>query len=328
MIRHPEGGEAAKDLLSCHPDLVAGKALKLSGSLRAPFFEHRSLMKMRITAEKMYTKGAKYGTMYKIKPKWPRRPAARSNIQERDRAPMPPPAAAAGTEGDTAMHEGHRQRIRSRLYQNGEALSDCELLELLLFNAISRKDTNPIARELLDCFGSLAGVFDASPRLLVSVAGIGRSTAEYVYLCGQLLRRAEARKEEARRRLMSFSDVHSHVCERFAGRLRERLELYMVDANFLLLCTKSVTDIRADEVALDMRTLGYILGEVRPYAVILAHNHPSGKPEPSAADDASVRRIAAACKDYGAHLSDSLIYAAGEVYSYYRADRLRALGID
>lgn len=64
MIRHPEGGEAAKDLLSCHPDLVAGKALKLSGSLRAPFFEHRSLMKMRITAEKMYTKGAKYGTMY------------------------------------------------------------------------------------------------------------------------------------------------------------------------------------------------------------------------------------------------------------------------
>ena len=168
----------------------------------------------------------------------------------------------------------------------------------------------------------------ASPRLLVSVAGIGRSTAEYIYLCGQLLRRAEARKEEARRRLMSFSDVHSHVCERFAGRLRERLELYMVDANFLLLCTKSVTDIRADEVALDMRTLGYILGEVRPYAVILAHNHPSGKPEPSAADDASVRRIAAACKDYGAHLSDSLIYAAGEVYSYYRADRLRALGID
>lgn len=224
------------------------------------------------------------------------------------------------------MHEGHRQRIRDKLYSSGDTLSDHELLELLLFNAISRKDTNPIAHELLDSFCDLAGVFSASPRLLDSVAGIGRSTAEYIYLCGQLMRRMEGR-EMRRRRLMSYADLHAHVCARFAGKTCERLEMYLTDKNFLLLCTKSVTDVRKEQVVLDSRTLSYILGEVRPYAVILAHNHPSGNSKPSAADDLAVRRIATVCAEHGARLFDSLIYAEGDVFSYYRTDRFRALGL-
>ncbi len=225
------------------------------------------------------------------------------------------------------MHEGHRERMRRRLFEHGNSLTDHELFEILLYEHIPRKDTNPVAHALLDSFGDAEGVFSASPRLLCSVAGVGPRTAEYIYLVGRIFRRLRG-GERKRVRLSGFGEVRSHVRRRFADVPVEKLEVYFTDADGFLLCTKSVTDVRRDKVALDSRLLGYILGEVHPAGVIVAHNHPSGSCEPSPEDDMAFTRLHGLCRMYGAALHDSLIYADGELFSYYRDERARLLGIE
>ena len=128
-------------------------------------------------------------------------------------------------------------------------------------------------------------------------------------------------------RLSSFGEVRSYVRRRFADVAVERLELYFTDEDGMLLCTKSFTDIRRDEVALDGRLFGKLLGDVKPTGVIVAHNHPSGSCEPSAEDDRAFTRLHALCRMYGVCLNDSIVYADGELYSYYREGRAARLGI-
>lgn len=219
------------------------------------------------------------------------------------------------------MHEGHRERMRERLALHSESLTDHELLEMLLFEVIGRKDTNPVAHCLLDSFCDLQGVFSAPPRLLCTVAGIGPRTAEFLYLVGCVLR--SMRREQAPRpRLYSFEETRAFVEVRFAAAEAEKLEVYLTDAEGFLLCIKSVSGAHADRVALSERELGFILGEVRPKGVIIAHNHPSGIAQPSAEDDAAAAAIGRVCRAHGVRLNDSIICAEGEMYSYYGAGKL------
>lgn len=219
------------------------------------------------------------------------------------------------------MHEGHRERMRERLVRHGDSLTDHELLEMLLFEVIGRKDTNPVAHQLLDSFCDLQGVFSAPPRLLCTVTGIGPRAAEFVYLVGCFLR--SMRRERAPRpRLYSFEETRAFAQSRFAGVDVEKLEVYLTDAEGFLLCLKSVSGAHADRVALSERELGFILGEVRPKGVIVAHNHPSGVAQPSAEDDAAAVAIGRVCRAHGARLNDSIICAGRETYSYYGAGKL------
>lgn len=219
------------------------------------------------------------------------------------------------------MHEGHRGRMRERLALHGDSLTDHELLEILLFEVIGRKDTNPVAHRLLDSFCDLQGVLSAPPRLLCTVAGIGPRAAEFVFLVGCFLR--SVRRERAPRpRLYSFEEARAFAEGWFAGVAAEKLEVYLTDEEGFLLCIKSVTGEQADRVALSERELGYILGEVRPKGVIVAHNHPSGVAQPSAEDDAAAAAIGRVCRAHGARLNDSIICAGKETYSYYGEGRL------
>ena len=96
------------------------------------------------------------------------------------------------------MHEGHRQRMRERLADHAASLTDHELLEVMLFEVISRRDTNPVAHRLLDSFCDLNGVLSAPPRLLCTVAGIGPRAAEFLFLMGNVLRRMGERAPRPR----------------------------------------------------------------------------------------------------------------------------------
>lgn len=221
-------------------------------------------------------------------------------------------------------HEGHRERLRGKLVANREALTDIQVLELVLFNCISRKDTNPVAHDLLDSFCDIAGVFSATPRLLCAVTGVGPRTAEYIHLMGLLLDRINASRT-ARKRLYNYAEVSEYVRSRFEGAADEKLEVYLTDKDGVLLCVKSVSAARRDSVSIDSQTLSYILSEVKPHGVIVAHNHPSGAAEPSGGDDAALLEMAQVCRMQGVRLSDSVIYARGELFSYYHSGRLSQL---
>lgn len=220
------------------------------------------------------------------------------------------------------MHEGHRERLREKLVSHRESLTDIQALEMLLFNSISRKDTNPLAHDLLDSFCDMAGVFSASPRLL---AGVGPRTAEYIYMMGLLLMKINASRSTARRRLYNFAEVSEYVRSRFEGAADEKLEIYLTDKDGMLLCLKSVSAARKDSVSIDSQTLNYILSELKPYGMIVAHNHPSGVAEPSGSDDSALLEMAQVCRMQGVRLCDSVIFARGELFSYYHSGRLAQL---
>lgn len=220
------------------------------------------------------------------------------------------------------LHEGHRQRIREKLFSHQGSLEEHEILEILLFDAIPRKDTNPIAHALLDSFGSLKNIFSASPQLLCTVSGIGKSTAERICLMGLLLDKIqESQTQEVR--LYNFSEVNDFVRKRFSGNRREKLEIYMLDERNILLCIKTLTDIQSDLVAMDSKTFSFILSEVKPKKIILAHNHPSKMAVPSEKDDASLKEFVKICKMHGVNVCDSIVVAEQDIYSYYYSNRLK-----
>ncbi len=219
------------------------------------------------------------------------------------------------------MHEGHRERMYGRLYEHGESFTDCELLETLLYNFITRKNTNPIAHRLLDCFGDMYGVFHATPRMLSLVSGIGKKTAEQLYLLGNIFRKVSD-SAQTFTRLYNYGEVADFIGSRFEGLTYERLDLYMTDSENVLICTKSVTCADGSKVDIDDNLLSCILTEVQPVSLIVAHNHPSGDCNPSKEDDAALERIGKVCRMHGVFLRESAIYTKDGTYSYYLQNRI------
>ena len=220
------------------------------------------------------------------------------------------------------MHEGHRERMRDRLFADEESVSDHELLEMLLFYCISRKNTNPVAHDLLEGFGDLRGVFSAPPALLGTVDGVGAHTAEFLALIGTLYSRI--RREDGARRphFLNFADTCAFVKERFCGVEEETLELYCLGGEGTLVYLRSVRNARHDRVGIDAKFVGFILSQIRPQGLIVAHNHPSGDMHPSAEDDKAVREILRICALYGTKLNDNIIYTRNGSFSYYCSGRL------
>lgn len=224
------------------------------------------------------------------------------------------------------MHEGHRERMRERLYFHGDSMSDHELLETLLYYTVPRKNTNPTAHELIDRFGSLAGVFAAPAESLEQIAGVGRKTAEFIRLVGILQGRLRVGGE--RTYLKNQSDAVDFARRRLAGRSDEALEVYCLGARGALLCVKTYESGSGAQVSLDSRSLSRLFASVQPLSVLVAHNHPSGRCEPSAEDDAAVSEVYKICRINGVQLADCLVLAEDASYSYFHNLRFERLGID
>ena len=138
------------------------------------------------------------------------------------------------------MHEGHRQRMLQRL-EDAEHLQDHELLEILLFNAIPRKNTNPLAHELLAEFVSLDGLMRASYEELLNVQGIGKETAAYLRCIAILCERLKKR-EDPLPRLFNVRDFSGFLFERLAPLKEEVIELFALDAQQHIIAEKRFTD--------------------------------------------------------------------------------------
>lgn len=225
------------------------------------------------------------------------------------------------------MHEGHRERMWDRLYFHGDSMSDHELLETLLFFVIPRVNTNPIAHELLDRFGSLEALFSAGPAAIEQVAGVGRKSAEFIYLVGLMIGRIRNSKSK-RRKLTNFAEIADFARSRFQGKSTELFEVYCLSAGGELLCVKSLASGSSSKVTIDSKSLSSLLVTVRPASILVAHNHPSGRCTPSADDDEAAEKINQVCRINGVALSDCIICSEeGEPFSYFHSHRFEQLGI-
>lgn len=190
------------------------------------------------------------------------------------------------------LHDGHRRRLTERFLKTGlESFEDHQVLELMLFYTIPRKDTNELAHLLLKKFGSLSAVLEASVKELCGVDGIGPHSASLINFCGQLLRRYYLDKRENVRTFTNVEQIGEYLRPLFLNEKNEKTVVLCVNNRWELLgcVTLSVGTITST----DLRTREVIEVALEHHAtgIILAHNHPAGFAIPSQQDLAVTRQL-------------------------------------
>lgn len=224
------------------------------------------------------------------------------------------------------MHEGHRQRLYEKLTGGGN-LYEHELLEMLLFNAYPRKNTNPVAHALLERFSSINEVLNADIDELCAVEGVGRNIALYLKCVGACV--AAGNNCDCFAVVKNVAEFEEFIKRRFRGKHDEFFELYLLDKNGRIKRICAYTSNDANKVDLDPEAIIKDISVYRPYGVFAAHNHVAGSSEPSAADDELTRSIQLICDLNNVKFYDHCIYASDEeIYSYFLSNRLDKIKSD
>ena len=224
-----------------------------------------------------------------------------------------------------SIHTGHRQRMKERFLSEGlDNFTDIQVLELALFYCIPQKDTNPIAHALLDHFGSLSQVLEASPAELQKVDGIGKNTATFLHLITQIGRYYLVDRVQRVEILPTIDACGRYLVPRFFGRKVETVFLLCLDAKCKVLCCKEVGEGSVNSAGISVRRIVETALGANATSVVLAHNHPCGMALPSPEDIQTTRRVAAALNTVEIILADHIVVADDDfvsmVQSGYRFD--------
>ncbi|MEQ9555972.1 MAG: DNA repair protein RadC [Rhodospirillales bacterium] len=219
------------------------------------------------------------------------------------------PDAAPGATKTPHFH-GHRQRLKDRfLNAGGDQLADYELLELLLFQALPRRDVKPLAKDLLDRFGSFAGVATAEASLIRQVPGAGDAVVVALKTMTAAAERL-ARDELAAAPVLGNWDKLLKYCRTAMSREgREQFRVLYLNRKNVLIKDEVQWRGTIDHTPLYPREVVKRALELQAAALIMVHNHPSGDPTPSQADIDMTRQVAEAAKSMGIVLHDHLIIA-------------------
>ena len=213
------------------------------------------------------------------------------------------------------LHDGHRARKKEQFRQHGlDGFADHEVLELLLYYAIPRRDTNETAHRLLQKFGSLQNVFSAGAEELARVEGVGESAALFLTLLPAVQKRA-ARSGGREKVLNSVDKCGRFFLELLAHQRQETLYQACLDAKGKLLSCKQLSQGSADCTALSVRQVVENALLTDASAVVLAHNHPSGVALPSENDQAVTLWVRDALNTMDIRLLDHIIVADGDFVS-------------
>ena len=215
-----------------------------------------------------------------------------------------------------SIHKGHRERLKQRFLEEGlDNFTEIQVLELLLFFAIPRSDTNPIAHGLLDHFGSLSQVLGADVEELKKVPGVKDHAATLLALVTDLCRYYQVNSAQQTEILATLEDCGRYLVPRFFGRTRETVFLLCLDAKCKVLCCKEIGEGSVNTASISVRKVVETALAANATTVVLAHNHPSGIAVPSNEDIQTTQRIAAALSAVEIHLADHIVVAEGDYVS-------------
>ena len=204
------------------------------------------------------------------------------------------------------VHNGHRERLRDTFLEHGlDGFHDLQTLELLLFYAIPRRDTNPLAHALLDRFGSLQAVFEASERELCEVPGVGRHTAGLILLVPQLVKRSRVSAAREKKTIRNGRDAAEYL-RPFLDTEREEVAM--------MICLELARGT-VNSVTISCRRVVETALKSKASYVILAHNHPGGRPSLSREDDAVTSSVFKALDLVDIKLMDHVVVAGGQYAS-------------
>jgi DNA repair protein RadC len=205
-------------------------------------------------------------------------------------------------------YHGHRERLRARFLAAGvDALADYELLELVLFRAIVRRDVKPLAKRLLETFGSFAEVVAAPRARLAEIDGLGEAAIAELKIVEAAAQRFARGQIKKRRVLSSWSDVidYCRMAQGFSD--REEFRVLFLDKRNHLIADERQQVGTVDHTPVYPREVVKRALELSATAIILVHNHPSGDTTPSRADIAMTQEIQAVAKPLGIALHDHII---------------------
>lgn len=220
----------------------------------------------------------------------------------------------------TDIHQGHRERLRTRFLEDGlDGFEDHQVFELLLFYAIPRADTNPIAHKLMRRFGSLSAVLEADPKDIASVEGMGDKAAAFLSLIPQVTRRYfHDRGNRDAPRLTSSEVVSEYLVPLMAGRPEEVFYVLCLDSQCRVLYPALIGEGTVKEAHVHPRHVVEEALRHRAASVILAHNHPGGTAKPSNADHQLTAVLVTALGAIGIPVLDHIIVAGEKAYSFAR----------
>lgn len=209
-------------------------------------------------------------------------------------------------------HAGHRKRMRERYEKNGfNGWSEHEILEFILFDKIPRKDTNKIAHDILDKFGSIKNALSSDAQSLMEIDGIGPQTAKYILTQEKMYNYGRCTKIEESTKAYNPDDPYTFFSVFFEGKKRESLYMVCLDVRGRVLRCDLVFEGTFEGINLNVGAMVRLAVEAEAFSVVLAHNHPNGNPEPSEDDIISTRVIKSAMCLVGVRLLDHIIFTDG-----------------
>lgn len=217
-------------------------------------------------------------------------------------------------------YHGHRDRLRQRFIASGpDALQDYELLELLLFQAIPRRDVKPLAKELMTAFGSLWAVTQASAEALRNRFNFSDATIAHIRVVGAIGLRMARQQVMGQPILSSWQKLLDYCAGAMAHEPVEQFRLLFLDRKNTLIADEVQQRGTVDHTPVYPREVVRRALELSASAVILVHNHPSGDPTPSRADIDMTKQIVTAATALGVVIHDHVIIGKGGKYVSFKS---------
>lgn len=240
-----------------------------------------------------------------------------------DEQPLPflmdeaPAAAAPKGAKQPSYIADHRQRLRARFMAGGaDAVPEYELLELVLFRAIPRRDVKPLARALMDRFGDFNRVISASEARLRDISGVGDAVITEIKIIEAAAHRMARSRVLQTQVLASWDALLDYCHTTMAHRETEEFRVLYLDRKNVLIGDEEQAKGTVDHVPVYPREVAKRALELNASALILVHNHPSGDPTPSQSDIDMTNRVNAACDALNLTLHDHLIIGKSRELSF------------
>lgn len=223
------------------------------------------------------------------------------------------------------MHENHRERVRGKYLADGmDNWPEHNVLEMLLFYRIPRRDTNPLAHLLIDEFGSLAGVFDAEPEKLMSVKGVGEGTALFLNTISQVIKRyAKDKSKESRLFPNEREEIIQFISNQFADSVEEELMMFFFDGNGKYIGYSRLKAKRSDGIIVNKRDAVNEALKKSARGVILAHGHPDFIATVSNEDIKTAFDLDGLLTSVGVAVHDYIVVSGAATISMYSMSRFQ-----
>lgn len=209
-------------------------------------------------------------------------------------------------------HDKHRERLRNRFLNSPDSFEDHELLELVLFYSIPRKNTNEVAHSLLNRFGSVKGVLDANIEALTEVEDVGIKTALYLKSIAKLVSKYSVSEQKSDGLLKSPAAISSFLKSLFIGTQNESSYILLFDNSKRLITCEKIGEGFSMEHNISLRKAVQSALTNNAASAILVHNHPNGKAFPSGEDIHATNRAKMILESLGITLMEHFIVTETE----------------